>query len=391
MSSATQFPFKYNASYPINIPANGSFQPNSQLDFKVSCPGKKIVAGSWALNFDIVTQSTGVRPNNSVTASDDVYLSLWAGAHGMIQNIITAKGDGQVIENILNYGRCVAASKYNTLTTEKATGEVDQSVHCIAANKTLSNLMLQGCNEGGINNSILHVSLPLDFCLNNAFDDNGVKVDVPYSLLGDQNQELHLTLRLSPVNQMIFGDDAASFSVVLKNVLLTWQERVDDGKHGSIYLRIKNQVRNTLVSAQTNVQSFLPIASDGCTLSFIKIAHENSQIYDYYALETLPLNTSTNSVGTEYVDALINDQEVIYQYRQVSAQERAYNHLVAMGSTRSALTLSQFFQSGYGELYSMMFGHILDKAKISFNIYNPQIQSTQPYNCYTYYTGYIKL
>lgn len=382
------FAYKPNASYPLNIQnAGGYFSANQQIDFKLNCKGKKIVKNSFALNGTLkIVDANG----NTPQVNTNVWLSPSAGLHGLIGNLITMTEKGGVVESILNYGRFSAMKSFSN-TSETMQGEVSKAIHGIFPNN--NTVLAQKFARGEYGNGNINFSLPLNFCLNNAYNvDTGEQADIPYSLLGSDASPLGITIRLSPEQQCIFGASASNYSIRLYNLMIVWDEIPDDGHNEKIAVKVLNFTRNTVNAQYYSINSFLAQPSTGFMLSFIKQTDEADQTKDFYQIQALARNPVTK-VGLTSLELLLDDKNSIFKYRlSTSDQERLYSNMVMQGVDTTSLTRSDYYESNnIGDLYSLYFPTLITGHKVSIILYNPNITSVNGYNAYCYYLGIVEL
>jgi hypothetical protein len=382
------FPYKPNASYPLNITASGGYYgANQQIDFKINAIGKKIVKKSFKLNGTVKIVNLNTDPISPV-GNSNVYLSPAAGLHGLIQNIITTTEKGGVLENILNYGRSVAMHQFS-ITSETELGEVGRSMQGIFPNN--NTVLAQQFAQGQAGSGNIDFSLPLDFCLNHSYDvSTGEDCDIPYSMVGSDANPLQITLRLSPLQQMIFGPDAGNFTVEIYNLMLVWAEVPDDGKHGKVAVKVSNMTKNTINSAYSTQTSFLPIPSTGMQVSYVSLANEADQTKDYYQIQALP--KASDGTGIKSLQLLLDDTLQLFKYQILTQQEQIYSNMLLQGSMTTSLTRSTFYQNQQlGDIFSMIFPYLLVGHKLSVVLYNPNITVNTPFNAYAFYQGLVEL
>jgi hypothetical protein len=371
------FQNKINSCFPLNVPSVGSsYQPNQQVEFRPNCENKRIKAGSWSLN--------GSAKLLNREEGNDVYFSPSAGLHGMISSIITTTF-GSVRENILNYGR-LCAQEFFYETSETRQGELNLAMQGIFPN---NNTVLANAFAVGNNANYINFSLPLNFCLNKVYNMSGEAADCPFSKLASGQDQLGITIRISPLSQMLFGADADTIEIELTNLLLTWDEEPDDGKNEKLMMEIVNNTRNTANSNYFSISTFLSMPSTSVSISFIPLAYENDQLYDYYEISTLPQN---NGQGTQSLELLLDDQASIIKYKlNTSQQERIYSNMLMLNKSTTSLTKSDWYQSELGEMYSIAFPVLLAGHKLSIIVYNPYLVSNNGYACYAFFKGYADL
>jgi len=382
------FAYKPNASYPLNIQnAGGYFTANQQIDFKLNCKGKKIVKNSFALNGTLkIVDGNG----NTPQVNSAVYLSPSAGLHGLIGNLITMTEKGGVVESILNYGRFSAMKSFSN-TSETMRGEVSKAIHGIFPNN--NTVLAQKFARGEYGSGNINFSLPLNFCLNNAYNVNtGEQADIPYSLLGSDASPLGITIRLSPEQQCIFGASAANYSIQLYNICLVWDEIPDDGHREKIAVKVLNFTRNTVNAQYYSINSFLAQPSSGFMLSFIKQTDEADQTKDFYQIQAMARDPTTK-VGLTSLELLLDDKSSIFKYRlSTSDQERLYSNMIMQGVDTTSLTRSNYYESNnLGDLYSLYFPTLITGHKVSIILYNPNITSINAFNAYCFYLGIVEL
>jgi len=370
---------RYHTTLPSNL--KDQYAENDTVDFVMVAPSRKIIGGTVRLTGEIML-GTNLPTDYATTARFDPF----TGAHSFVDNITTTTQLQGQIETISEYARWVSTKAQATLSKDDVCTNSVYLCEARCSNEGQSQFLLKGYvtadkitfdpNNIPATRKNLDFSLKLDFCLNNMMGDNLL----PYAKTGD----IRVSLQLPPTPKALFSyDTTANVSYKLKNLRLTFQSVVDDGKYEKQYqMQVKYNIKQSILSSFSNVSVKAPIVASAVVVSFLKQDYELDGDHNNCANMRPPAideiqflwNDSTNQLITYTLD---NQEEYIYNYL------KALNTAVGANNCHSNTLASN---SGFGLGLNFNMAVDLSQTVLSFNM-RSAIQNTDPFSAYVYFIG----
>ena len=365
----------------------------SQVDFLLTYEQRKLQLNTLRLCFDLeVTPGTGNLIN--VKSNPDLYFDNSVGFNGVVDSITTSM-NGQVIENLTDYGR-LCAMKTQTTKTQSELASAESSVEGKAATQGMTNKLLRGvasgeftANADGTTTNYLtslvedpSAALKLGFCLNECFTMDGSAPLISFRKSG----VVKVSLRLARNYSFLYGADATNASYKLKNIKLTYVSRMDDGTDTQIMARAKIGVKQSLASDLSNLSVIVPGRANAVSASFQPQALENSAVANNLQLHRVPELTQVqylfNDSTNQFVTFIIKSE--------IESLERYIDSLASGGSNSASLPRLNANES-YGVGTSL--GAYVDLSRQKFNLQiNSSIGATNViYIAYLYFHALITL
>ena len=365
----------------------------SQVDFLLTYEQRKLQLNTLRLCFDLeVTPGTGTLVN--VNSNGSLFYDNSVGLNGVVDSITTSM-NGQVIENLTDYGR-LCAMKTQATKTQNELASAESSVEGKAAIQAHTNFLLRGVTSGKFVNhgdgttpnyadSIVEdpsAALKLGFCLNESFTLDGSAPLISFRKSG----VVKVSLRLARNYSFLYGADATGASYKLKNLKMTYVSRADDGTDVQIMSRAKIGIKQSLASDLANLSVIVPGRANAVSASFQPQSLENTATANNLQLHRIPelsqiqylFNDSTN----QFVTFIIKSE--------IESLERYVDSFNSSGSNSASLPRLQANES-YGVGTSL--GAYVDLSRQKFNVQiSSSIGATNViYIAYLYFHALITL
>jgi len=356
------------------------YKPQDLVEFELYNAGRSFVPGSVRL-----TGQLEVLDNlQTLTSAQDVKFDHRCGIANFIDNVSTSFGNKGMIETISNYSRLIAMTS-NATESDWDMMNSSKSVELKSPDAQYSQLYLQQPTTlAGLDGEYSYnpdFSHRLFNCLNrvsSSTEDN----TVPFDKIG----VVRTTLQISSLYQALFGDDMdASVDFTLKNLEICYTSVPDMKETKVLQMKVEASIKTSLDSSNAVITTRVPIVSNGCSVSFQRIANENVAIANNVQQEELPDLTETtflfSNSNAEHITYVIRDRiEILDNYIE---------SMKAMGMTNTCnLNLLKANKSfGVGLPYEYM--NLSSKA---FNIeMRSGITSGDPYVAYLFFHGIVEL
>ncbi len=351
------------------------------MDFVLTHPGMNLVT-NFVKCSGILTVYRDSPPVTHIQPGDNIFYDPAAGLHAFFDNISVAfqgsstmkpgQAEGQDL-----YARLAKMDKSARNTQEQLIAQASNLMELCAADRTVTN-------------SIMSNDLPFSFypkiCLNRA--DNSL----PYGRTGD----ITLKVRLSGVNQCLFGVDMTAFPVnyTISNICIEYYTVPSTGKDPQCNMIVCQGVRQVINSSNSNIYFKQMEAVNSYHASFLQQEQENTATYNNLELQR---PTGINKVYHQFNNSI--NQRISYPLE--SAQDMIQNYLDswrandAMLGKRSsnkngcllkALNDDQFFGIGldFGEAIP------LDKQSLGLNILSA-LAAGDKYYVYVYFDSILSV
>lgn len=296
---------RYHQAVPMNSSPNGFIEHNS-IDFELVAPGRKLLKNSIVFSADIVCKKNGT----NITSADDVKINNLIGYHALCSSW-TSEGKGQVLENLTDYPRYVAALNAATMDKNDVYDAKNQA-EGIQATEDAGRAVLQGV-QGRYKKSgaadVANVS-PANMVIAPHIVFNSMTGD-DYSF--DKNGSIRLSTNLARNISALYGTGhnisaTGACSYLLFNPHIRFITVPDDGKQGAIMMNSVVGIKQVINSSLANISSRVPAAAaSGVVMNFIKQSNDNLTGRDSNALEKFSqvrsveyLFNNSSSMGVSY-------------------------------------------------------------------------------------------
>jgi len=303
--------------YASVLPENNKdfFEEFDNIDFVLSHEGRALNLGSCRLQ-GVVDVTYNGNPLSSATDNaneKDIKLDGLVGAHSFCESW-TCEMNGQIVENITSYPRYVKMVMAGTNGVDDM-NNASQVCELKAPYDPMTNMALKGVlgGEGATNTTTL---LP-DFSIRPSVCVNSGRGMLPYQKSGD----IRLTVTLARVFAALYGNDVdANVNYRLRDLRLVYTTSPEPSDMSErVMLRTKLNIKQSIQSSFSNVQTKVPAVCTAMSASFQTQANENQGQYNNNELNAVPnlkqtqflFNDSTNTLITYLIK---NNVEVIGRY-----------------------------------------------------------------------------
>lgn len=306
--------------YASVLPENNkdSFTEFDNVDFVLSHEGRALNLGSVRLQGVIeikyqgnALSSTTVVDGTAVNVKD-IKLDGMVGAHSFCESW-TCEMNGQIVENVTSYPRYVKMAMTATNGVDDM-NNASQVCELKAPYDPMTNMILQGeiAGEGATNPTIL---LP-DFSIRPSICVNSGRGVLAYSKSGD----IRLTVTLARVLAALYGLDVNNqVTYGLRDLRVVYTTSGEPQSSEPVTLRTKLNIKQSIQSSFSNVQTKVPAVCSAMSSSFQVQANENLGIYNNMELNAVPNLTQTQFLFNDSTNTLVtylikNNVEVIGRY-----------------------------------------------------------------------------
>lgn len=357
-----------------------AYGPNETADFKASYASRKLVGNNIRILGEVIA-------TNNTSLTQFVAYDGFVGSHNFFDSINTSSSLIGQLENIENYGRFVSSKAKAYLSKEDLFNSIYVCENRVP-DEVLAVKLLKGVCDGGVQNGSggnivaartkkLDFAMQADFCLNNCIGDNLL----PYDVFGD----LTISVNTATILKALFGDIVTpNVSYELSNLRLYYTTVADDGKRSKYTMRVKSSIKQTISSSFANISTTVPMVCDSFWMTFIQQAQEASEAVNSMQNQRLPnvkrLEILWNdSASQQFTYAIDNEEEILSNYIKAVSS--------VVGNNSASLQ-----QLAANDSYGMgiSFGSVIDlsKVKLGVNIQS-DVQSTNPYTAYMYFSGLL--
>lgn len=311
--------------YASVLPENNkdSFTEFDNIDFVLSHEGRALNLGSVRLQgvIEVKYQGNALSSNTVVDGSavnvKDIKLDGMVGAHSFCESwtceMAAGGGGAQIVENITSYPRYVKMAMTATNGVDDM-NNASQVCEVKAPYDPMTNMILQGeiGGEGATNTTVL---LP-DFSIRPSICLNSGRGVLAYSKSGD----IRLTVTLARVLASLYGLDVNNqVTYGLRDLRVVYTTGAEPSSPEPVVLRTKLNIKQSIQSSFSNVQTKVPAVCSAMSASFQTQANENLGLYNNMELNAVPnlkqtqflFNDSTNTLITYLIK---NNVEVIGRY-----------------------------------------------------------------------------
>ena len=367
-----------NITYHRVIPENlkDAYVEFDQVDFNMDFKDRALVLGSVRLEGEVRVTKGGATLETIPT--QQINLDGMVGAHSFVENYTTSIKGGSIIENITEYPRYAKMA----MTATAGRSDMNNSNNVCELKAPLddmTNQMLQGV----VPKVQPGVALRLDpdfsikplICLNSGAGNLSEKKTGP----------IRLSLQLVRNNGALFGNDMdATVSYELRNLRLRFTSVPDEGS-GSVVLKTKLNIKQSLQSSFSNIQTKVPAVCTAVSVSFQEQANENTATNNNLALDKVPNLSQTQFLFNDSTNTLIT-----YQIKNVSEVLQRYIDSF-MDTGRNFLSLQNLANNnGFG--IGLDLGQAIDLSNQKFSLQvDSDLSSATPLIAYMYFHSFIEM
>ena len=381
--------YLHHRVFPLNTAS--SYKEYQNVDFRLSFPGRKMVANSLRIEgrFNCFKTSTDTKliDGNNLSFFDNMI-----GVNALFQDITTStanQGNLELLTEAPRYCKMI-----NTATaTENDMGNSSNSSELKSKSLRLSNRIMMGEKfDGNADAMDPNTSKGMSFstrpicCINSAFSPQG-QPQVKYSSTGD----ITFSVRLARNDAVFFGTDVATagagvYNYNLSELSVSFSSVPDDNQpQMPISMSTILNVRQSCQSTFSNISVNVPQMSNACSVSFLKQDRENSVNANNTQLDKPPLVSN--------VEYLFNDSTNKYLTFNLKTQEEILDRYL---QSLSNMKVNSFGQDKIkaNEAYGLgvNFNEYIDLSSNKFGLnLTSNISSTDPYIAYLYFHGQISL
>lgn len=375
--------------FPLNTAS--TYNQYTNVDFRLSFPGRKMVANSVRIEgrFNVYKDSTGTRLLNTDGVS---YFDNMIGINSVFQDLTTTtanQGNLELITEAPRYCKMVNMA----MATNNDMGNSHNSSELKSRSLVLSNRIMKGEKfhyQADTTPALLGMSFSSKpvCCLNSAMS-GFQQPQIKYSTTGD----VTFSVRLARNEAVFFGSDVETARVAgnnynydLSELSVVFSSVPDDNQpQMPIQLATVLNVRQSIQSTFSNISVNIPSLSNGCSVSFLKQAHENNYKFNNTQLERPPNITQVeylfNDATNKYLTFNLKSQtEILSRYLDSLSNSKVNNFSTSLIKANEA----------YG--VGIPFNQYLDLSvnKFGMNL-TSTISSTHPEIAYLYFHGRIQL
>ena len=367
-----------------------NYTPNQNVDFRVTFPGRKMVAGSLRIEgrFNCFKTGTTKLINTDIGSFFDNVI----GANCLFQDYTTStqnQGNLEIINEAPRWTKMV-------MTASTAEGDLSNSSHSSelkSQNIQLSNRIMKGEIFVGQDPTVdpnlaqgMSFSVRPQCCINNATSPAGLPL-IKNGTTGD----ITFTVKLARNDAVFFGSDVASagsnfYNYNLSELSVSYTSVPDDNQpQAPLTMSTVHNVRQTAQSTFTNVSVNVAQMSNACSMSFLRQYEENSPAFNNTKLDKPPLVTQC--------EFLFNDSSNKYLTFNLKSEEEILDRYLLSLSSLNKNQLSKNKIKG-NEAYGVgiNFNGMIDLSLNKFGInMTSNIASNSPYIIYLYFHGLIQL
>jgi len=381
--------FLHHRVFPLNTAS--TYKEYQNIDFRLSFPGRKMVANSVRIEGRFNCFKTGT--TKLVDGNNLSFFDNMIGANALFQDITTSTANQGNLELLTEAPRWV--KMINTASaTENDMGNSSNSSELKSRNLRLSNRIMMGEKFDGNADAVdpnlapgMSFSTRPVCCINSASSSDGGLPEVKYGTTGD----ITFSVRLARNDAVFFGSDVATagsgvYNYTLSELSVSFSSVPDDTQpQVPVTMSTILNVRQSCQSTFSNISVNVPQLSNSCSVSFLKQDKENSVNANNTQLDKPPLVSN--------VEYLFNDSTNKYLTFNLKTQEEILDRYLM---SLSSMKVNSFGQDKIkaNEAYGLgvNFNQYIDLSSNKFGLnLTSNISSTDPYIAYLYFHGQISL
>lgn len=359
------------------------------VDFSLSHPNRKLNIGSVRIEGELEVKYNGEFLNSDSVVDGthingkQIYLDHLVGAHSLAEQItcsINASGSKQIIENLSEYPRYV---KMASAATQGRNDMLNSNNVCElkSVDPGLTNALLQGITPPTDPTSGTQRVDP-DFSIRPLIALNSGSGSLGYNKTGD----IELTVTLARNFAVLYGNDMNSkVTYAIKDLRVRYTTSPMDNNNDPVVLKTKLNIKQSIQSSFSNVQTRVPAVCNAVTASFQIQANENTAVNNNLELNKVPSLAQTQFLFNDSTNTLVsyilkNNSEVI---------DKAIDSMMDTG--RNSLS-TQTLAENNGFLLGLDFDMMLNLAQSKFSVQlQSGISSLVPMVIYMYFHSFVEL
>jgi hypothetical protein len=364
----------YSSVQPLSQRTNGKYLPNDSVDFVMDFAGREVDPSTIRISGELYI-TTDAQGDVLLNGTQQIFIDPKVGAHGIFQQYITSLPDaGIVVENFANVPRWIAMKEAATQTKTGTGSILSHVIELKAPNQEQMRSVL------GVGGDKLLVSFSIKpYCaLTHAMNN------ISYSKTGT----VKLTCLMASATQLLFGAGCdANTSYYLKNLQLDYLSSPDTQQ--PLTMMKVSSLKQTLSSSNQQLSVIMPISSSSLSMSFVRLAEENTLTNNYTQLAVVPAVTRVEFSYNDIVSS------VFITYALENKPEITVNALLSLDSTGKYDLLQDILdvEKGLTENYLIgtLFGDVAlaNNTKVGVNIQSA-VQGGDAFAAYLYFTGMMQ-
>ena len=387
-SSISQRPYVHHRAFPLST--QESYKEYSNVDFRLSFPGRKMVANSLRVegrfNAYKVNTSPPLESNRLTNTDTNSFYDPQIGVNACFQQLTTStQNQGQL--ELLSEAPRLCKMINTSMATQNDMGNSSNSSELKTRTLMLANRVLMGerfdfvADANATKAGMSFSSKPI-CCLNMA--SSGLKSpQVKYSTTGD----IMFTIQLARNNAVFFGSDVAAAAKPPNNNVYnyTLSELSISFSSVPVDFHTSSNVRQTVQSTFSNVSVNESNLSNSVSCSFLRQIEENSPNFNNTRLDKPPLVTN--------IEYLFNDStNKFLTFNLKSNQEIIERYLESMSSSKVNHVQNVMNKAGENYGIGIKFSDYLDLStnKFGVNITSSTL-SNDPYIIFLYFHGKVSI
>ena len=251
----------YHQVQPDNNDPQG-YGEFSTLDFTLNADGRKLNPNSIRVDFEVAAEDNAA----DIDSTDHIMINNKIGGHSFVESYQIETQSSGIIENLQEAPRWHATHAVTSLSEGDMYNFKYQAegrgVHAREGNYNIQQQGHKGedTNAGQLRNPKYSIR-PL-ICLNRMVGD-------AYSF--SKNGYIKVSLNLARNGHAFYGEDvSADTKYTIKNVILRFTTRPDDGKQGKMMMNSVVSIKSSVNSANSNLVARVPSkAVNGVVINFL--------------------------------------------------------------------------------------------------------------------------
>jgi len=391
-SGITQRPYVHHRAFPLST--QDIYKEYSNVDFRLSFPGRKMVANSLRVegrfNAYKVNTSPPIESNRLASTDNLSFYDPQIGVNACFQQLTTStQNQGQL--ELLSEAPRLCKMINTSMASQNDMGNSSNSSELKTRTLMLTNRILKGerfdyvADASLPKNGMSFSSKPI-CCLNMA-SSGLAQPQVKYSTTGD----IMFTIQLARNDAVFFGSDVAAagsnfYNYTLSELSVSFSSVPDDAQpQMPIDFHTSSNVRQTVQSTFSNVSVNESNLSNSVSCSFLRQAEENSPNFNNTRLDKPPLVTN--------IEYLFNDStNKFLTFNLKSNQEIIERYLESMSNSKVNSVQNVMNKSGENYGIGIKFADYLDLStnKFGVNITSSTL-SNDPYIIFLYFHGKVSI
>ena len=391
-NSSNSRPYVHHRAFPLST--QDIYKEYSNVDFRLSFPGRKMVANSLRVEgrFNAYKANTSppIETNRIRNTDNKSFYDPQIGVNACFQQLTTStQNQGQL--ELLSEAPRLCKMINTTMATQNDMGNSSNSSELKTRTLMLANRILKGERFDNVadadlpKNGMSFSSKPI-CCLNMA-SAGLAQPQVKYSTTGD----IMFTIQLARNDAVFFGSDVAAagsnvYNYTLSELSVSFSSVPDDSEpQMPIDFHTSSNVRQTVQSTFSNVSVNESNLSNSVSCSFLRQAEENSPNFNNTRLDKPPLVTN--------IEYLFNDStNKFLTFNLKSNQEIIERYLESMSNSKVNHVQNVMNKAGENYGIGIKFADYLDLStnKFGVNITSSTL-SNDPYIIFLYFHGKVSI